>query len=188
VASGVIVADPNVAAMYGTRTRRIKTDRRDVAAPAGANRTGVYRPAHRVSPAQRAVRQRLLVRDQLVRMRTQLINVLRAQVRATGQRMATGAADTVSRRVSARIEEAVGRIVDDSVAGTVRDDLHAVLEQMATCHPREPHWYLPMIGVDPPHQGRGYGGALLSYALERCDRGKARYARCSTFRKSTIAA
>lgn len=67
-------------------------------------------------------------------------------------------------------DEAVGRIVDDSVAGTVRDDLYAVLEQMATFHPREPHWYLPMIGVDPPHQGRGYGSALLSYALERCDR------------------
>lgn len=37
----VVVADPNFAAMYGTRTRRIKTDRRDVAALAGANRTGV---------------------------------------------------------------------------------------------------------------------------------------------------
>ena len=28
----VVVADPNYAPMYGTRTRRIKTDRRDVAA------------------------------------------------------------------------------------------------------------------------------------------------------------
>jgi transposase len=34
-------------------------------------------------------------------MRTQLINVLRAQVRATRQRMATGAAETVSRRFAA---------------------------------------------------------------------------------------
>lgn len=48
----VIVADPNFAAMYGTRTRRITTDRRDVAALADANRSGVYRPAYRVSPAQ----------------------------------------------------------------------------------------------------------------------------------------
>ncbi len=41
----VIVADPNFAAMYGTRTRRIKTDRRDVAAwprrPAPACTAGV---------------------------------------------------------------------------------------------------------------------------------------------------
>jgi GNAT superfamily N-acetyltransferase len=35
---------------------------------------------------------------------------------------------------------------------------------------RKPHWYLPMIGVDPPHQGKGYGGALLKYGLEQCDR------------------
>jgi transposase len=33
----VAVADPNFAAMYGRRTRRIKTDRRDVAALAEAN-------------------------------------------------------------------------------------------------------------------------------------------------------
>ena len=97
----VVVADPNFVAMYGTRTRRIKTDRRDVAALADANRIGVYRPAYRVSPAQRAVRQRLLVRDQPVRMRTQLINLLRSQVRATGRRMPTGAAETFSRRFAA---------------------------------------------------------------------------------------
>jgi transposase len=35
----VIVADPNYAAMYGELTRRIKTDRRDVAALAEANRS-----------------------------------------------------------------------------------------------------------------------------------------------------
>ncbi len=88
-----VVADPNYAAMYGMRTRRIKTDRRDVAALAEANRTGIYRPAYRVSAAQRAIRQRLLVRSQLVRMRTQMINLLRSQVRATGRRMPTGAAE-----------------------------------------------------------------------------------------------
>jgi transposase len=86
----VIVADPNFAAMYGSRTRRIKTDRRDVAALAKANRTGVYRAAHRVSPASPAIRQRLLVRDQLVRMRTQLINLVRSQVRATRPAAADG--------------------------------------------------------------------------------------------------
>ena len=55
----VVVADPNYAPMYGQRTRRIKTDRRDVAALAEANRLGVYRGAHRVSqPAYRASRTR----------------------------------------------------------------------------------------------------------------------------------
>jgi GNAT superfamily N-acetyltransferase len=45
-----------------------------------------------------------------------------------------------------------------------------VLEQMDAYHPAEPHWYLPMIGVDPARQGKGYGSALLKHALARCDR------------------
>jgi ribosomal protein S18 acetylase RimI-like enzyme len=37
-------------------------------------------------------------------------------------------------------------------------------------HPRTPgHWYLPIIGVAPAWQGRGYGAALLRPLLERCD-------------------
>jgi GNAT superfamily N-acetyltransferase len=36
-------------------------------------------------------------------------------------------------------------------------------------HPREPHWYLPAIGITPAWQGRGYGAALLRPMLERCD-------------------
>jgi len=45
-----------------------------------------------------------------------------------------------------------------------------VFEQMDGYHPSKPCWYLPLIGVDPPSQGRGHGSALLRYALERCDR------------------
>ena len=37
-------------------------------------------------------------------------------------------------------------------------------------HPREPHWYLPLIGVDPFQQGSGLGSALMRHALARCDR------------------
>lgn len=37
-------------------------------------------------------------------------------------------------------------------------------------HPREPHWYLPLIGVAAADQGRGVGSALLGVVLERCDR------------------
>ncbi|WP_344889861.1 GNAT family N-acetyltransferase [Actinomadura meridiana] len=36
-------------------------------------------------------------------------------------------------------------------------------------HPREPHWYLAVIGADPPAQGNGLGGALLRSRLDRCD-------------------
>jgi transposase len=98
----VIVADPNYAPMYGERTRRIKTDQRDVAALAEANRRGLFRRAHRVSPAQRAVRQRLQSRDALVRMRTQAINVVRAHARSAGLRIVRGQAETFVRRVRQR--------------------------------------------------------------------------------------
>ena len=37
-------------------------------------------------------------------------------------------------------------------------------------HPREPHWYLAVLGTDPDHQGKGIGTALLAPVLERCDR------------------
>jgi ribosomal protein S18 acetylase RimI-like enzyme len=49
-------------------------------------------------------------------------------------------------------------------------DMMQVFEQMETFHPSNPCWYLPLIGVDPAFQGRGYGSALLRYATERCDR------------------
>jgi transposase len=94
----VIVADPNYALMYGARGRAVKTDRRDVAALAEACRLGIYRRAHRVSAAQREVRRRLRVREQLVRVRTQAINLLRAQVRQEGYRLRSGASETASRR------------------------------------------------------------------------------------------
>jgi len=45
----------------------------------------------------------------------------------------------------------------------------AVFEQMASFHPQEPHWYLPLIGVDPAQQGKGLGSALMLHALAECD-------------------
>lgn len=49
-------------------------------------------------------------------------------------------------------------------------DVFKVLEQMESYHPADPHWYLPMIAVDPAKQGNGYGSALLKYTLVSCDR------------------
>jgi len=36
-------------------------------------------------------------------------------------------------------------------------------------HPEERHYYLQFIGVDPEHQGKGLGAALLKPVLDRCD-------------------
>src|SRR5262245_24100289 len=52
----VVVVDSNFAPMYATRTREVKTDRRDARALQEACRLGAYRPAHRLSDAQRHVR------------------------------------------------------------------------------------------------------------------------------------
>jgi GNAT superfamily N-acetyltransferase len=37
-------------------------------------------------------------------------------------------------------------------------------------HPVEPHYYLPLLGVDPKWQGHGLGTALMRPILDRCDR------------------
>lgn len=37
-------------------------------------------------------------------------------------------------------------------------------------HPGKPHWYLAVLGTDPPLQGRGLGSAVLAPALAQCDR------------------
>lgn len=37
-------------------------------------------------------------------------------------------------------------------------------------HPKEPHWYLAVLGTDPAKQGMGVGSAVLKPILDRCDR------------------
>jgi ribosomal protein S18 acetylase RimI-like enzyme len=70
--------------------------------------------------------------------------------------------------------EADGKALDKVFRGTVKrehlDDLLATFEKMEQSHPREPHWYLPQIGVDPVAQGQGLGSKLMRHALTRCDR------------------
>lgn len=67
-------------------------------------------------------------------------------------------------------EDALITLLQGTVSGQMQKDVFAVFEQMGRYHPREPHWYLPLIGVDPPQQGKGYGAALLQHALPQCDR------------------
>ncbi len=95
----VVVADPNFAPMYGERTRRVKTDRRDVVALAEANRHGWYRPAHRTSAAQRETKQVLRSRRLLVQMRTSAVSLVRALLRQDGYRLSGGSCETVPIRV-----------------------------------------------------------------------------------------
>jgi ribosomal protein S18 acetylase RimI-like enzyme len=59
--------------------------------------------------------------------------------------------------------------VETTVAPAVRNEVLAMVEAMGHHHPDQPHWYLPMIGVEPSRQGRGHGAALLRHQLARCD-------------------
>jgi GNAT superfamily N-acetyltransferase len=50
--------------------------------------------------------------------------------------------------------------------------LHAfgLITAMEHRHLREPHYYIPYVGVSPDAQGRGLGTTLMRPTLERCDR------------------
>jgi transposase len=96
----VVVADPNYAPMYGDLQRKVKTDRRDVAALAEANRRGWYRVAHRTSAAQRETKQILRARRLLVQQRSGVISLVRSLLRQSGLRLGTGSCTTVPARVA----------------------------------------------------------------------------------------
>ena len=70
-------------------------------------------------------------------------------------------------------EEMMAEVMRATVPASRHDEVFATFEQMAKYHPDEPHWYLPLIGVDPAQQGKGHGDALMNYALARCDRDRA---------------
>ena len=52
-------------------------------------------------------------------------------------------------------EDALVALIEENVTGREQADVFAVFEEMGRRHPAEPHWYLPLIGVDPSRQGRG---------------------------------
>lgn len=67
-------------------------------------------------------------------------------------------------------EDVLFPLLRRTLAERERADAFSVFEQMAGYHPDGPHWYLPLIGVDPTRQRKGYGTALMRHALIPCDR------------------
>ena len=65
--------------------------------------------------------------------------------------------------------EALEKVFRDTVKPEHLTDLLATFEKMDQSHPKEAHWYLAMIGVDPKAQGKGLGSDLMQYAVARCD-------------------
>jgi GNAT superfamily N-acetyltransferase len=66
-------------------------------------------------------------------------------------------------------EASLVQVIQDTVAAARRDAMFSMFEQMEAFHPRQAHWHLPLIGVDPAHQGKGIGAALLRHVLHACD-------------------
>lgn len=61
-------------------------------------------------------------------------------------------------------------LFQSTASDEAQKDGPALLEKMGSYHPAEPHWYLPLLGVDPLRHGKQLGSALMSHALSRCDR------------------
>ncbi len=63
-------------------------------------------------------------------------------------------------RVAPRLAWLLGRRVPAGIR---------LFRAMSAATPSEPHHYLAILGVDPAHQGRGLGVAVMAPTLARCD-------------------
>jgi GNAT superfamily N-acetyltransferase len=66
-------------------------------------------------------------------------------------------------------EAKMDAIMEESLRPEISEDVAAVVKGMAEHHPREPHWYLPLVAADPQWIGQGLGSLLMKHALRRCD-------------------
>src|SRR5688572_15663207 len=95
-----------------------------------------------------------------------------------GKSFALGTADGIDRLAGVALwlppgvsadEESLAGLLERTMPAAIQRDAAAVFERMASFHPHEPHWYLPLIAVDPRRQGRRLGDKLMVHALARCD-------------------
>jgi len=67
-------------------------------------------------------------------------------------------------------EEALTAHLERTVPPARFGPLMTMMDAMGKNHPKEPHWFLPLIAVDPLYHSQGHGSALLRYRLVECDR------------------
>lgn len=123
----VFVANPS--AMYGARRRRKRNDRLDaefLARQGRADPTLLHAIQHRSATAQ-ADLETLRARDQLVQVRTKLINHVRGTVKSLGARLPAASADAFVRKVGPLVPDALtlalGPVLDTITTLTQR--IHA---------------------------------------------------------------
>lgn len=66
-------------------------------------------------------------------------------------------------------EDMLSSIFQRSVSEQIQKDVITVFDQMGRYHPSEPHWHLPLMGVDRLEQGKGFGAAMMQLGLIQCD-------------------
>jgi ribosomal protein S18 acetylase RimI-like enzyme len=91
-----------------------------------------------------------------------------------GRAFANKTADQVNGYAGAALWLSPGVEPDaDAIAASLpaerASELDALFEKMASYHPHESHWYLPLVGVDPAEQRKGHGTALLEDRLHHVD-------------------
>ena len=100
-----------------------------------------------------------------------LARVLMAQLEADGvEAELVRAVDLTLKPGVTSDDDAMGALALEAIPEAQQEEIFTFMAQMAEFHPKDPHWYLPLIGVDCSRQSRGFGSALLAHALERCDR------------------
>ena len=66
--------------------------------------------------------------------------------------------------------ETLDALFERTVPESKRQFLSEAFEQMGRYHPADPHWYLPLIGIDPGRQNEGLGSLLMQHAHAVFDR------------------
>ena len=71
--------------------------------------------------------------------------------------------------------EVLGPTLEDIPSNRLESALQ-MFDEFDDCHPKEDHWYLPFIGLDPSKQGQGIGSLILKESLKQADeQGKIAY-------------
>ena len=71
-------------------------------------------------------------------------------------------------------EEAVGETFAKIFSPDFLPKVSEMLATMDSYHPHDDNcWYLPLIGVDPGHQNKGVGAALMKHMTEKLDNERA---------------
>jgi GNAT superfamily N-acetyltransferase len=66
-------------------------------------------------------------------------------------------------------EDALVALFRETFSEERLEEAWVVLEQLDSYQPDAPFWHLPVLGVEPTQQRKGYGTALLKHVLARCD-------------------